>query len=151
VIPKTKKERILSNLRDYFNKKREVSMAFLFGSWAKNQEGAESDMDIAVYFKPKLNALEWQDADAYYETESKIWADIENIVEMEVDLLVLNRAHATVADSALRGIPIVIKDRNLHMNFFLRITSEAIDFREWVDGYWRLKEKRKYAFAAGRH
>ena len=150
-MTKMKKEGILSGLRDYLGKRREVSMAFLFGSWAKDQEGAESDMDIAVYFKPKLNALEWQNVDAYYETERTIWADIERIVEMEVDLLVLNRAHATVADSALRGIPIVIKDRNLYMNFFLRITSEAIDFREWVDGYWRLKEKRRDAFAAGRH
>jgi len=125
-------------------------MAFLFGSWAKSQEGVESDVDIAVYFKPKTNVLEWQDPDSYYETEKQIWADIESIVEIEVDLLILNRAHATVADMALRGVPIVIKDRNLYMNFFLRITSEAIDFREWVDGYWRLKEKRKYAAVAGR-
>ncbi len=133
-MTKMKKEEILSNLRDYFEKRREVSMAFLFGSWAKSQEGVESDVDIAVYFKPKTNVLEWQDPDSYYETEKQIWADIESIVEIEVDLLILNRAHATVADMALRGVPIVIKDRNLYMNFFLRITSEAIDFREWGDG-----------------
>jgi len=67
---------------------------------------------------------------------------------MEVDFLVLNRAPATVADTALKGLPIVIKDRKRYMDFLLRVTSEAIDFREWVEGYWRIKEKRRYEAAA---
>jgi len=142
------KEKIISKLRDYFETKREVSFAFLFGSWSKEQAGIESDMDIAVYFKPRANILELQDTEAYYETENRLWREIEKIVETEVDLIVLNRAPATVADSALRGIPLVIKNRNIYINFLLRVTSEAIDFREWVDMYWRLKEKRKYETAA---
>ncbi len=148
MLTKGDRKRIISRLRDCFEKREEVSMAFLFGSWAKNQEGIESDIDIAVYFKSKTNILEWQNIDSYYETENQIWIETEKIVGMEVDLVVLNRAPATIADSALRGIPIVIKDRNLYMDFLLRITSEAIDFREWVDGYWRLKEKRKYETTA---
>lgn len=141
---KDDKNKIISRLRDFFEKREEVSMAFLFGSWAKSHEGIESDMDIAVYFNPKGNILEYQNTDSYYETENALWLGVEKIVGMEVDLLVLNRAPATVADSALKGIPIVIKDRNLFIDFLLRITSEAIDFREWVDEFWRLKEKRKY-------
>lgn len=118
-------------------------MAFLFGSWAEDQDGVESDIDIAVYFKPKTKVLEWQNPDSYYETENELWTEAERIVEREVDLLVLNRAHATVAETALSGIPILIKDRNVYMDFLLRITSEAIDFREWLDGYWKLREKRR--------
>lgn len=142
MIPKAK-ELILSRLRDYFEERGEVSMAFLFCSWAKSQEGAESDMDIGVYLKPKTNLLEWQDPDSSYETENQIWSDTERIVETEVDLLVLNRAQAAVAKAALGGIPLLIRDRNLYIDFLLKTTSEAIDFREWVDGYWRLKDKRK--------
>jgi len=144
------KEKIISKLRDYFKTKEEVSFAFFFGSWIKDQKGLESDMDIAVYFKPRSNMLELQDTEAYYETENQLWREIEKIVKTEVDLIVLNRAPATVADSALRGIPLVIKNRNIYINFLLRVTSEAIDFREWVDMYWRLKEKRKYETTARR-
>lgn len=144
------KEKIISKLRDYFETKGEVSFAFFFGSWIKDQKGLESDIDIAVYFKPRSNILELQDTEAYYETETQLWREIEKIVETEVDLIVLNRAPATVADSALRGIPLVIKNRNIYISFLLRVTSEAIDFREWVDMYWRLKEKRKYETTARR-
>ncbi len=76
--------------------------------------------------------------------------DIESIVEKDVDLLVLNRAAATVADSALRGLPIIIKNRNIYMDFLLRITFEAIDFRQWIDGYWTFKEQRRHEAATRR-
>lgn len=147
MINQEEREMIISQIRDYLSSTEEVSMAFLFGSWAKGYEGMESDVDIAVYFKPKTNILEWQET-VYYETENKIWLDIERIIGKEVDLLVLNRAPVTVADNAIRGIPLIIRDRNLYMDFLFRITSEASDFREWVDNYWRLKEKREYEITA---
>lgn len=146
-LTQRKRSEMITKLKNYFQQREEVLMAFLFGSWAKNQEGLESDLDIAIYFKNPRNVLEWQ-ADSYYETENQVWAEIERIVGMEVDFIVLNRAPATVADLALKGVPIVIKDHNCYMDFLLRITSEAIDFREWVEGYWRLKADRKYETSA---
>jgi len=140
----------VEKLRAYFENRDEVLMAFLFGSWAKGQEGIESDMDIAVYFKPKVDIVEWEETDSYYETEKQIWMEVERIVGREVDLLVLNRAVPGVADNALRGIPIIIKDRSCYMDFLLRITSEAIDFRQWVESYWRLKEQMKHGNITGR-
>ena len=86
--------------------------------------------------------LKWR-VDFYNDNERSIWLDIENIIEKEVDLLVLNRATPTIADSALRGIPIIIKNRNIYLDFLVRITSEAIDFREWIEHYWNFKEKMK--------
>jgi len=145
----TEIERLRLQFREYFEKKEEVSMAYFFGSWAKNQEGLESDLDVGIYFRPKTKTLEWQ-SDSHYDSEKKIWMELERIAGREIDLLVLNRAPATVADSALRGIPIIIKDRDLYMDYLLRITSEAIDFRDWTDDYWRLKEKRENAALAER-
>ena len=72
------------------------------------------------------------------------------IVESEVDLLVLNRAAPSVANNALRGIPIIIKDQNIYMDFLVRVTSEAIDFRHWVESYWRRKEEMKHGTLTGR-
>lgn len=131
-------------LRDYFKARDEISMAFLFGSREKGREVVESDMDIAVYFKPERDIVGLEQADFYYETENQIWREVESIVEREVDLLVLNRAAPNVADSALKGVPIIIKDRNLYLDLLLRVTSEAIDFRDWVESYWRLKEQMKH-------
>ncbi len=142
--------KIVEKLRDYFEKRDEILMAFLFGSWAKGWEGIESDMDIAVYFKPEVDMVEWEKTNSYYGTEKQIWREIERLVEREVDLLVLNRAAPSVADNALRGTPVIIKDRGFYLDFLLRITSEAIDFRQWVESYWRLKERMKHATFTGR-
>jgi hypothetical protein len=47
-------------------------------------------------------------------------------------LLVLNRVPATVAASAIRGIPIVIKDWGLYLKFMEVVTEEAEDFMDFV-------------------
>ncbi|MDI6704280.1 MAG: nucleotidyltransferase domain-containing protein, partial [bacterium] len=137
------KDKTVMKLKKYFTNREDIIMAFLFGSWVKGGNGIESDMDIAVYFKPKTGILEWE-ANTYYDNENSIWLEIERIVQREVDLLVLNRASATIAESALKGIPIIIKDHSFYIDFLLRITSEAIDFRDWIESYWSLKEKRRY-------
>ena len=44
-------EKELNLLRNYFQRKPEVVLAFLFGSISKEREIEESDVDIAVYLK----------------------------------------------------------------------------------------------------
>lgn len=137
------KDIIIGLLKPYFEKRDDVAMAFLFGSWATGRYCRESDVDIAVYFKPKSGHMEWEEFDARYEGEEVLWRDIENILGKEVDLLVLNRAASSIADSAISGVPVIIKDRGLYLDFMLRVTSEAIDFRGFVAEYWRLKEEMR--------
>lgn len=123
---------VLARLKDYFSKKEDVSMAFLFGSWSRGTVHSESDMDIAVYFSRTLDDVE----------ESAIWSDVEKITGMNVDFIVLNRAFPLIADSALKGMPIIIKDKNTYLKFFLKTVSEAIDYRAFVESYWVLKQRR---------
>lgn len=137
------KEIITSLLEPYFEKRDDILMAFLFGSWATGKYCRESDVDIAVYFKPVSGGLEWEEFDARYEGEDEIWREIENLLGKEVDLLVLNRAASSIADTAISGVPVIIKDRGLYLDFMLRVTSEAIDFRGFVAEYWRLKEEMR--------
>lgn len=146
IMAELDKDRIVKLLKPYFEKREDILMAFLFGSWAINKGCKESDVDIAIYFKPKTNRLEWEDFDVRYGEEGAIWLEIERILGKEVDLLILNRAASSIADSAISAVPIVIKDRGLYLDFMIRVTSEAIDFRGFVEEYWRLKEEmRLYA------
>ena len=135
------KHEIIKLLRPYFEKRDDILMAFLFGSWASGKGGMDSDIDIAVYFKPKTGRLEWEDADARYDGEAVLWREIEGLLGREVDLLVLNRAASGVAESAISGAPLVIKDRGLYVDFMMRITAEAEDFREFAISYWKLKKE----------
>jgi predicted nucleotidyltransferase len=45
---KTTLDEIIKKLRDYFEKRDDIPMSFLFGSWAKNQNGVDSDIDDFV-------------------------------------------------------------------------------------------------------
>jgi len=135
-----KLDQMLKNLKDYFEKRDDVLMAFLFGSYAKSMPHIESDIDIAVYFRTKSNRLEWEEFDIKYEGEDEIWLDLEKLLKRNVDFIVINRARSSIANSAINGIPIIIKDRGLYLDFMLRITTEAEDFRETVEDYWRIKQ-----------
>lgn len=138
------KDIIMGLLKPYFEKRDDVVMAFLFGSWATGRYCRESDVDIAVYFKPKSGHLEWEEFDADYdEGVSAIWLDAEKILGREVDLIVLNKAASVIAESAISGIPLVIKDRGLYIDFMLKVTTEAIDFRDFIGDYWKLKEEMR--------
>ncbi len=129
-------------LKDYFLKRPEISMAFVFGSYAKGKETLESDFDVAVYFKPEKN-IEWQE-DKFYPKENQIWQDVEKIIGLDTDLVILNRSKATVAFDILKtGLPVIIKDAKLFLEFYLIISREAEDFRRFIKDYWMIYERSK--------
>lgn len=120
---------LVEKLKRYFDKKENVAFAFLFGSQASSQAISLSDIDIAIYFYPKKRKPVEFEESIYYKKENEIWTELERLFKKEVDLVVLNRAPATVSASAIRGIPVVIKDWGLYLHFMEVVTSEAVDFR----------------------
>ena len=133
----------LKSLKEYFENRPDVEMAFIFGSRAKGQETSESDADVAVYFKPASGYLEFEKS-VEYKDENKIWGDVEKILGISTDLVVLNRAPATIADSIIReGEPIIIKNQKIYLDFLLRATSDATDFREFVKDFWEIKQRSR--------
>lgn len=77
------KDKILGLLKPYFEQRDDVLMAFLFGSWAFDKQCHESDVDIAVYFRPEDGRLELEDSEAIFESEADIWREIEEMLERE--------------------------------------------------------------------
>ncbi len=114
-------------------------MSFIFGSFIKGREHEGSDVDIAVYLKPERNILEIEEP-VYYTCEDKIWCDLERILKKEVDLIILNRAPVNICDMAVReGKPILVKDRKTFLRYMVAVSSLAVEYREFVKSYWKLK------------
>ncbi len=131
-------------LKDYFAKRQDVVMAFVFGSTVKGTATTESDVDIAVYFTPKGKELEWEEAQTYYAGEDKIWGDVEKLVGRRVDLVVLNRVPAVLAATVLQeGIALAVKDHSLYLRFFLSVTSAAEDFMRFTNEYWDIMQRSR--------
>ena len=129
-------------LKGYFEKEPEVLMAFVFGSQAKSLARDSSDWDIGVYFEP--NEYLELEKEGGYPNENKIWSDLVDVLQTEVDLLVLNRARPSLVFSILNsGLPLVIKDRRLYLRLLSKTSYEAIDFWDFVYDFWRIREGAK--------
>jgi predicted nucleotidyltransferase len=122
----------LEGLKDYLATRQEVAFSFLYGSQAKGTATRRSDVDVAVYFHPRERHPVEIEEEVFYPAESEIWGDLERILSREVELLVLNRVPATVAASAIKGIPLLIRDWNLYLDFLENVTDIAEEFAEFI-------------------
>ncbi len=108
-----------------------VLLAFMFGSQATGRAIPESDVDIAVWLK-----------DETPETEvNLLWDDLEDLLKRPVDLVILNSAAPGLAWAAFRGKPLVVRDQRLYFSLMLQISHEAEDFHEFIEDFWRWREK----------
>lgn len=127
-------------LKQYFAKREDVLLAFLFGSRAKGLSRLSSDWDIAVYFKPKR----WGEFDAKneYAGENTVRADIGRILSSDVDLVVLNRCRPSLVFSVLNsGMPLANKDMRLYFTLLSQTHYEAVDYWDFVQEYRSFYEK----------
>lgn len=122
----------LKGLKEYLATRQEVAFAFLYGSQAKGTATKQSDVDVAVYFYPRRRHPVELEEEVFYPAESEIWGDLGRILGKEVELLVLNRVPATIAVSAIKGVPLLIRDWNLYLDFLEIATDIAEDFAEFI-------------------
>lgn len=122
---------LLQKLKTYFEAQPQVRMAFLFGSWAKARARPDSDIDVAVYLEPGYTK---QDI-------SRIWGDLEDLSEKNVDLIILNEAPASLAWAALRGKRLLVRHTGFYLQYMLEVSREAEDFHEYILDLWRWRRK----------
>ncbi len=134
--------KMLESLKTYFEGRQDIAFAFLFGSAARGKVRREGDVDIAVYFEPEKE-LEWEAFNKTYEGENRIALDLERLLKKDVDLVVLNRARAVVADEIIRkGTALVIKNRGTFLDFLCIVSDEAEYVRDWLITSY---EEKKFA------
>lgn len=134
----------IKQLERYFSDAPDVLAAFLFGSQAKNTAGKISDWDIAVYLKPQEpGRVEWEETDKNYTQDNKIWDDLVDILKTDnVDLVVLNRTPSNIAASVIsEGVPLIIKDRKIFLDFALLTMRQAEDYADFVDRYYEISQR----------
>lgn len=121
----------VKQLTEYFTNRDDVVMAFLFGSRAGGQARKRSDWDIGVYLSEENR-----------EKEREIWMEAERILGGETDLIILNRAPATLAWQIVgRGEVLIIKNRNIYLDFIFRVSEEANAFYQTSERYYRIFQR----------
>jgi len=135
-------QQTIQKLKDYFASRDDVSMAFVFGSQAKGTAIAESDTDIAVYFKPEGRALEWERKQEF-PNEDQIWTDIGRIADTaSTDLVVLNRAASPIVKRILEtGLPLLIRNRALYWHLLFLVSDATEDFLQIAKSWWQIRAR----------
>lgn len=125
---------IIKKLKEYFKKRDEVVMAFVFGSYTQEREMEESDFDIAIYLKNYPSP----------ELEDKIWFELSELIKKEIDLVCLNSAPASLISNIFRtGTPLIIRDKKLYWKLYLEKSLEAEDFLQFVRDFFRIADLAK--------
>ena len=113
---------------------------FLFGSAVAGRLRSDSDLDVAVY-QASDGYLEIE-APRDLEREADIQVALERTTQRNVDLLVLNRAPASVCAAALlSGRPVLMRDRAFYTRYFLAVTAVASDFLETERDYRAVRDR----------
>ena len=122
---------------------------FLFGSAAAGRLRSDSDLDVAVY-QVSGGYLEIEAA-RDLEREADIQVALERATGRNVDLLLLNRAPASVCAAALlSGRPILVRDRAFYTRYFLAVTAAASDFLETEREYRAVRDRSRSLSAIDR-
>ncbi len=102
---------------------------------------ADSDVDVAVYFRPDAPGVEIE-AETTYPDEDDVWSDLERICRRPVDLVVLNRAPVALAEAVFHdGAPLVCRDPAEYWRYFLPVTRLAEEYREFVSDYVAIRAR----------
>jgi uncharacterized protein YutE (UPF0331/DUF86 family)/predicted nucleotidyltransferase len=127
----------IEKLKEFFFKKSEVILAFLFGSGAENRQGKISDWDIGIYLKAKK--LEWEE-EKEYPLYEKIWDELMEFLKTDkVDLILLNKAPLYMVGRILnQGIPLCIKDEKVYLKLLTLGLEEEERYREFVDSFYKI-------------
>ena len=124
---------IIDTIKGCLEKNQAVALAFLFGSRANKNTRNVSDWDIGVYLKPDARREE---------TETRMWSELADIVNGDVDLIVLNEAPPLLAYRVITsGIPLKIEDRNLYLDFLLRSSYDADFFLNFSHDYYLIYQR----------
>ncbi len=118
----------------------QVVFAVLFGSAAEGRLRRDSDLDVAVYFESG-GGLEVEEQREIPE-ETAVQLAVERATNRNVELLVLNRAPATVCAAALLdGTTLLVRDRSLYTRYFLAVTTVAMEFLEYEKDYRMVRSR----------
>lgn len=135
------KNLIVKEINRYFADKKNISTIYLFGSFAKNFDRKDSDIDIAVLFKKNLDKLE------RFNLVLEFALELENILGKKIDIIDIENADPFFIHQVMLGKIIVVdNDTERRVSFEVDKRRTFFDMQPFYELYYarsveRLKEK----------
>lgn len=120
---------IQSALRIYFAPQEQVAVAYLFGSYARGQASALSDIDIAILLQHPLDAI------TRFSMRLRVTEDIKALLrDQEIDVVVLNDAPLALSYRVIRdSVVLYCRDEQMRIEWTASTVSRYLDFKPFMD------------------
>jgi predicted nucleotidyltransferase len=116
-----KRAEVVKLLKNLLKEKPEILLAFLFGSFAGNQQRPTSDVDIGILFETVPSPATIQDLNEKISTALK----------KEVDLLIINQASPILRMQILKKGKVIIKRNKKEFNrFYVQVVNQYDDLKQ---------------------
>lgn len=135
LIKKDEKEVIINKVNQYLSRKPEISMAYLYGSYAKGNPRSHSDIDVAVYFDQITDDTQYP----YGYRADLISSLIKLLGTNKIDLIIINDAPIYLRYQVIRYGTLI----------FTRSEAKRIEFhtdtiRKYLDVKYLLNIQRQF-------
>jgi len=118
-------------------KERNISFAYIFGSYARKEARKESDVDIAIFLK-NSSVIEKNP-----KFEVKLALEIEKVVNRSVDVRIMNDKPLTFINQVLKhGKVLFSRNENERINFEMKMFSLYSDFHHLMNEYDKKRFER---------
>ncbi|HAO20215.1 MAG TPA: hypothetical protein DCQ37_06845 [Desulfobacteraceae bacterium] len=115
---------IVEKLKERLIRDENIIFGLVFGSYAKNRQRSQSDIDIALYFANPPEGLDLLD----------FMSDLCNYAGKDVDVVVLNKASAFLRHEIMKhAIRLFIRDRFVYQRFREK-TMTDYDIYKYMSG-----------------
>lgn len=112
-------------LVEFFGKRTDVLLVFVFGSAASGKETEESDIDIGILFSVQ--------SDFYMITDLK--NALNSVFKKEIDIADLNLASPILKMQVLKnGAPVFVKDKKYYNQFYVDTLNQYDDLKQTRKG-----------------
>jgi hypothetical protein len=111
---------------DAVSDRNEILAVFVFGSASEGRMHARSDIDLGLLLAESASP------ERCFEISLEVGARIETKVGRRVQMIVLNRAHPSLAFRALRGRRLLDRDPVARSLFTIRTISRYHDYRRFL-------------------
>ena len=115
----------ISQLKNKLSVMDEVVFGYLFGSYARNVAGINSDVDIALFLK-----------NTDLDTQLQVNYELSKLLKKDVDLVVLNNVKNIYLLENILNDGLVLKDDDKRFDFEVRSRHDILDykaFRRYID------------------
>ena len=124
-LTKQEKEEMTDKIRQFLEKREEISFAYIFGSFLEPEHISFRDIDVAVFLsKPTIKKEE------VFNYETKLSIELGRFIDFsfaKIDIKVLNFAPVSFQNNVFsRGNLLFAKDSNLLVSLIEKTSQEAV-------------------------